>query len=215
MSAHPRRAVSLDALGTLVELEPPAPRLVSALAARGVEIAPADAERAFRAEITYYLEHHLEGRDARSLDDLRDRCAAVLEAELGVTGLRDPMLASLRFRAFDDAVPALTDLRARGLALVVVSNWDCSLPGVLEEAGLLGLVDGVVSSADAGAAKPDPRPFRRGLQLVGAPPAEALHVGDSPRNDVDGARAAGLQGLLLAREGGGAIRSLRELAYLI
>ncbi len=40
-------------------------------------------------------------------------------------------------------------------------------------------------------------------------------MGDSPRNDVDGARAAGLEGVLLAREGGGAIRSLRELAYLI
>jgi FMN phosphatase YigB (HAD superfamily) len=215
MSAHPRRAVSLDALGTLVELEPPAPRLVSALAERGVEITEKDAGRAFRAEISYYLEHHLQGRDARSLYDLRDRCAAVLEAELGVPGLRAPMLASLRFRAFGDAAPALADLRARELAVVVVSNWDCSLPGVLEEAGLLGLVDGVVSSAEAGAAKPDPRPFRRGLELVGASPAEALHVGDSPRNDVDGARAAGLEGLLLAREGGGAIRSLRELAYLI
>jgi putative hydrolase of the HAD superfamily len=215
MSAHPRRAVSLDALGTLVELEPPAPKLVSALAERGVDIASGDAERAFRAEISYYLDHHLEGRDARSLDELRDRCAAVLEAELGVPGLREPMLASLRFRAFCDATPVLAELRARGLALVVVSNWDCSLPGVLDEAGLLGLVDGVVSSAEAGAAKPDPRPFVRGLELVGASPSEALHVGDSPRNDVDGARAAGLEGVLLAREGGGAIRSLRELAYLI
>jgi putative hydrolase of the HAD superfamily len=215
MSAHPRRAVSLDALGTLVELEPPAPKLVAALGERGVEIAPEDAERAFRAEIAYYLEHHLEGRDARSLDDLRDRCAAVLEAELGVGGLREAMLASLRFRAFADAAPALGELRSRGLALVVVSNWDCSLPGVLEEAGLLGLVDGVVSSAEAGAAKPDPAPFRRGLELAGVAPAESLHVGDSQRNDVDGARAAGVEAVLLARDGGGGIRSLRELPYLI
>lgn len=202
-------------MGTLVELEPPAPKLVAALAERGVKIAPEDAERAFRAEIAYYLEHHLEGRDARSLDDLRDRCAAVLEAELGVGSLREAMLASLRFRAFPDAAPALAELRGRGLALVVVSNWDCSLPGVLDEAGLLGSVDGVVSSAEAGAAKPDPAPFRRGLDFAGAAPAEALHVGDSQRNDVDGARAAGVDAVLLAREGGGDIQSLRELAYLI
>ena len=98
---------------------------------------------------------------------------------------------------------------------MVVSNWDCSLPGVLEDAGLLGLVDAVVSSAEAGAAKPDPAPFRRGLELVGASPGECLHVGDSQRNDVDGARAAGVEAVLLARDGGGDIQSLRELPYLI
>jgi putative hydrolase of the HAD superfamily len=98
---------------------------------------------------------------------------------------------------------------------VVVSNWDCSLPGVLEDAGLLGLVDGVVSSAEAGAAKPDPAPFRRGLELVGARPEEALHVGDSPDKDVRGGLAAGVDAVLLAREGGGTIRSLEELIHLV
>jgi putative hydrolase of the HAD superfamily len=215
MSAHPRRAVSLDALGTLVELEPPAPRLVAELAGRGVEISREDAERAFGAEIAYYLDHHLEGRDPESLDALRDRCAAVLEHELALSGLREPMLASLRFRAFPDAAPALGELRARGLALVVVSNWDCSLADVLADAGLLELVDAVVSSAEAGAAKPDPAPFRRALELAGVAPGEALHVGDSAENDVAGARAVGIEGVLLARQGGGAIRSLGELTYLI
>ncbi len=98
---------------------------------------------------------------------------------------------------------------------MVVSNWDCSLSSVLGEAGLLELVDGVVSSAEAGAAKPDPAPFRRGLELVGARPAEALHVGDSQREDGEGARAAGMDAVLIAREGGGAIRSLAALPHLI
>ena len=174
-----------------------------------------EAERAFAAEIAYYLEHHLEGSDAAALDALRDRCAEVLGTSLGLSDVREPMLEALRFRAFPDAGPALEALRARGLSLVVVSNWDCSLPAVLEEAGLLGLVDGVVSSAEAGAAKPDPAPFRAGLELIGARPSEALHVGDSPEKDVAGARAAGMEAVLIAREGGGAIRSLDELAHLI
>jgi putative hydrolase of the HAD superfamily len=215
MSAHPRRAVSLDALGTLVELEPPAPRLVRALARRGVDIGVDAAERAFAAEIAYYVDHHLEGFDAASLGALRHRCAAVLGESLGLPDVREPMLESLRFRAFPDAAPALADLRSRGVALVVVSNWDCSLPGVLEEAGLLDLVDGVVSSAVVGAAKPDPAPIRRGLELVGADAASALHVGDSPDKDLPAARAAGARGLIIAREGGGDIRSLGELTHLL
>lgn len=215
MGAHPRTAVSLDALGTLVELEPPAPRLVRALALRGVEVGVDAAERAFAAEIAYYLDHHLEGGDPESLNALRDRCAEVLGASLGVADVREPMLEALHFRAFPDAAPALEALRSRGVARVVVSNWDCSLPSVLAEAGLLGLVDGVVSSAQAGAAKPDPAPFRAGLELVGARPSEALHVGDSEEKDVQGARAAGMEAVLISREGRGAIRSLAELPHLI
>ena len=209
----------LDALGTLVALEPPAPRLRAALAAEGLEVTLADARRAFAAEISYYLEHHLEGDDAAALEDLRDRCAAVLGSELGLepSRVRAAMLGALAFRAFDDAAPALAELRSRGLVLVVVSNWDCSLWEVLAAAGLDTLVDGIVSSAGAGAAKPDPAPFRRGLELAGVTADQALHVGDSPENDLAGARAAGVRGVLLTRQGGtppGAIRSLTELAHL-
>ena len=213
------RAVSLDALGTLVQLEPPAPRLRDALAAEGLEVTLAGAQRALTAEIAYYLEHHLEGHDAVALEDLRDRCAAVLGAELGLgpSRVRAPMLGALRFHAFEDAAPALAELRSRGLALVVVSNWDCSLRGALAGAGLDTLVDWVVPSAQARAAKPDPAPFLRALELVGVTAEQTLHVGDSPENDLGGARAAGMRGVLLARQGGGppgAIRSLAELAHL-
>ena len=64
--------VLLDALGTLVALEPPAPRLRRLLADEGYEVSEEQAAAGFAAEIGYYLEHHLEGRDNRSLDDLRD-----------------------------------------------------------------------------------------------------------------------------------------------
>ena len=222
MGAHPRRgvrAVLIDALGTLVHLEPPAPRLREALAAEGLEVTLADARRALAAEISFYLEHHLEGHDAAALEDLRDRCAAVLGTELGLepSRVRAPMLRALRFRAFEDAEPALAELRSRRVAVVVVSNWDCSLPEVLAAAGLATLFDGVVSSARAGAAKPSAAPFQRGLELAGVTADQALHVGDSPENDLAGARAAGVRGVLLTRQGGtppGAICSLAELAHL-
>ncbi|HLL87270.1 MAG TPA: HAD-IA family hydrolase [Thermoleophilaceae bacterium] len=200
------RAVLLDALGTLVALEPPAPRLRAELARRGYAVSAAAAEAAVRAEIAYYLEHHLEGRDERSLADLRDRCAAIVRRSVDVPGLdgataRAALLASLSFRAQPDAAPALRELRARGLRLVVASNWDCSLPEVLAEAGLAALVDGAVSSGAVGAAKPDPRVFEAALAFAGVGPGEAVHVGDSVTNDVAGARAAGVRPILLLRQG--------------
>jgi putative hydrolase of the HAD superfamily len=205
-------AVLLDGMGTLLRLVPPVPALAEAL-----RIDEATAERGFRAEVAYYLEHHLEGFDTERLGDLRRRCASVMAEAAGVdpAGARDALMRSLRFEAFDDAAPALSHLHSRGLKLVVVSNWDCSLPDVLERVGLLTLVDGVVASAVVGAAKPDARMFEAALAAAGCGAAEAVHVGDSVTNDVDGARAAGIRPVLLAREGGGDIHSLRELPALL
>jgi putative hydrolase of the HAD superfamily len=203
---EPIDAVLLDSFGTLVAMEPPAPRLRAALARAGVEVSEERAAAAFRAEIAYYLEHHVEGRDAASLDELRDRCAEVLRGALGIASLdlpaaRAAMLDSIRFRAYPDAAPALRELRARGLRLVVASNWDASLPQVLEQAGLAELVDGVVSSASAGAGKPDPRVFEAALGAAGCDAGRALHVGDSPAKDVAGATALGIRAVLLERGG--------------
>ena len=220
------RAILLDALGTLLRLEPPAPRLRRELRRlAGVEVDQETAERGFGAEIAYYLEHHLEGRDAASLEDLRARCAREMAAAMGLGELepavaRAVMLGSLEFTPFPDVVPALRELRGRGLRLVVASNWDCSLPEWLAAAGLAELVDATASSAVVGRAKPDPAVFEEALRLAGARPEEALHVGDSPENDVRGAGAAGVPAVLLVREGDPppgvtTIRSLAELPSLI
>ena len=206
------KAVLLDGMGTLLRLLPPAPALAQAL---GVD--PATAERAFRAEAGYYVLHHLEGSDPSSLGDLRRRCARVLAEAAGVDpdGALEALMGSLRFEAFGDAAPVLRELRARGLRLVVVSNWDCSLPEVLERVGLRELVDEVVASAVVGAAKPAAAIFDAGLAAARCAPAQAVHVGDSPANDVAGARAAGIRALLLDREGGGDLSSLEELPALL
>jgi putative hydrolase of the HAD superfamily len=217
--------VLFDALGTLVELQPPAPRLRARLAEAGFDVSEERAEAGIRAEIAYYLVHHLEGADRKSLEDLRDRCAEVLRQALDVDGLdhataRQALMGALEFRPYDDAIPALNELRDRGHGRLVVSNWDCALPDWLGPPGLLDLVDGVVTSAEVGAAKPDARVFRRALELAGVGPNHALHVGDSPDSDVRGARAAGIRAVLVQRDGEPPpglehVRSLRELAPLL
>jgi putative hydrolase of the HAD superfamily len=219
------RAVLLDALGTLVELRPPAPRLQRELARAGFEVSEERAAAGFGAEIGYYLTHHLDGRDRERLEGLRDRCAHALMGELGIAELdhataRGAMLAALEFAPYPDAAPALEELKAAGVKLVIASNWDCSLPDWLEPLGLLELVDEVVTSADVGAAKPDPALFLCALEQAGVPAAEAVHVGDSLDNDVAGARAAGVRPLLLVRQGEAPVgvevlRSLAELPSLI
>lgn len=224
MSGEPPRAVLLDALGTLLALDPPAPRLRTELAARcGLKLTAAQAEAAMRVEIAYYRAHHLEGRDAATLASLRARCAETLRGALGPAGrsipaaaLLDALLASLRFIPYPDARLALERLRVRGTRLVVVSNWDVSLHDVLAAGPLGALLDGVVTSAEAGVAKPAVEPFARALALAGVAPEQALHVGDTPALDLAGARAAGIPALLLVRTGPlpagvDAVRSLTEL----
>jgi putative hydrolase of the HAD superfamily len=202
------RAVFLDSLGTLVELEPPWVSLRERIPA---EVSDERLVAAVRAEMDYYREHAHEGRDPDSLADLRERCARLISRELEVEVSAGQLVESVRMSAYPDAVPALTALRGRGLRLVAVSNWDCSLGTVLARCGLVELLDGAISSAEAGAPKPDPAIFTAALELVGCAPAEALHVGDTREEDVVGARAAGIRALLLDRGGGGDISSLAEI----
>jgi putative hydrolase of the HAD superfamily len=203
------KAVFLDALGTLVELEPPWVGLRQAL---GDAVDDARLVPAVRAEMAYYKAHSHEGRDAESLADLRRRCAELLSRELGVKVDVGTLVDSIRFAPYPDAVPALEQLRADGRKLVCVSNWDCSLGEVLERCGLAAHLDGAVSSAEARARKPEPAIFEAALQFAGVGAQEAVHVGDTREEDVAGAEAAGIRALLLDREGGGDVASLEEVA---
>jgi putative hydrolase of the HAD superfamily len=214
--------VLLDALGTLVELERPWPYLVDELAARGVVVGEDAARAAMLAEMSYYRAHHDEAVDWQSLKDLRRRCAAVvqeqLQTSLPLDDVLDALLGAIRFRAYPEAPGVLARLRAGGARLAVVSNWDISLHDVLERTGLRPLVDAVVISAELRVAKPDPAIFRAALDRLGAPADGAVHVGDSLEHDVAGARAAGLDAVLVARNGAPApegVRVVRSLAELV
>jgi putative hydrolase of the HAD superfamily len=203
------RAISLDALGTLVALEPPVERLVELIGARhAIEVAPADARRALRAEMAHYRRNCIRAADAGSLAELRLECAALLAGELGgeCAALAPPellptLLDSLHFAAYPEVAGALARWRGRGWRLVVASNWDVSLHDVLDETGLRPLLDGVLTSAEAGVSKPSPAFFAAALALAGSEPGATIHVGDSLAEDVEGALAAGLDAAWLQRTG--------------
>ncbi len=188
-------AVTIDGYGTLLRLIDPVPALRAALAGRGVERSGEEVERAFRAEVAHYRPRAHEAHDAVSLAALRHDCAGVfldaLGSPLAAADFVDAFMGALAFGAVPGAAEAVEALRARGLRLGVVANWDCALPEQLEKLGLLDRFDTVVTSARAGVAKPDPAIFELALRELGVTADRALHVGDE-ECDEEGARAAGL-----------------------
>jgi putative hydrolase of the HAD superfamily len=189
-------AVTIDAYGTLVTLRDPVPSLQEALAARGVERGVGDVEEAFRAEVAYYVPRSHEGRDDATLALLRRDCARVfLEAagaDLAPEEFAPAFVEALVFEAVAGATDACRALAEAGLRLAVVSNWDVGLHDQLARLGLTAIIGEVVTSAEAGAPKPDPAVFRLALSRLGVTPGSAVHVGDAPA-DEEGARAAGVR----------------------
>ena len=119
---------------------------------------------------------------------------------------------------YDDVVPALETLREMGLALAVVSNWDSRLPEILEMLELASYFETIVVSHTEGVEKPDPRLFAIALERLGVPAQAAIHVGDRLDQDVDGARAAGVDALLIDRDDdddGIRISSLERVASIV
>lgn len=105
------------------------------------------------------------------------------------------------YRLFDDAAPCLRRLRGLGFRVGLVSNFDAWLHDVLDALGVRDLLDGIVVSGELGVVKPAPGIFHAGARSLGLSPGRCLHVGDSVRIDVEGARRAGLTPVLLDRRG--------------
>jgi len=121
---------------------------------------------------------------------------------------------SENFELYEDAEPVLARLRGAGLKLGLVSNTGRDLDAFVEHHRLE--VDAALASGAHGKTKPDPSIFLAVLDRLGVEPGQAAMVGDSIEDDVEGARALGMQAVLLDREGRcpdvvGRIESLAEL----
>lgn len=195
------RAVLFDAAGTLVSVVEPVGLTYARLAAPfGVTRAPEEIGRRFKAAMRAPWPGPRQRGDGRPFWRF-----VVAEA----TGSADPALFEAAYAHFARAeawrvnpgvVEALTALRAEGLKLAVLSNWDTRLPGTLDALGLAARVDRVLCSGALGVEKPHRAAFWVACGRLGVLPHEALHVGDDPDADAAGARAAGLHVALLGRE---------------
>ena len=134
--------------------------------------------------------------------------------------------ACQHFELYDDVPAVLRQLSESGLRVGLISNTHRCLASFQSHFELQGLISATVSSSDHGLMKPHPSIFSSALQLLGVAPAEAVMVGDSLRQDIEGALNVGMRAILLNRGDNAApavvgdhrvpvIRSLRELPDLV
>jgi len=105
------------------------------------------------------------------------------------------------WHVFPDVGQVLPQLKARGLALGVVSNWAWQLPELLDALDLGRHLAFVAASARIGYDKPHPGIFQWALDKAAVPPESVIHVGDHLDADVAGARGVGIEAVLLDRRG--------------
>ena len=222
------RAVLLDATGTLFDVARPLGDAYSELARKFGGELDADAMTAgFRTAFADTPPMAFPGRRGADLDRAeRGWWRAVVERVTRAAGgvpefdayfdrLFTHYASAPAWRVYPEVPEVLEALRERDLALAVVSNFDSRLPPLLDALGLGPFFDAVVCSGAVGAAKPDGAIFTHALAALGVEASEALHVGDSRVNDYDGARAAGVEALLVDRgtmaRGSGTIPDLRGI----
>jgi REG-2-like HAD superfamily hydrolase len=222
------RAVTFDVTHTLIHC----PRLgeiyADVLDRHGVRVAPEEAGRLVRLvwqELACVADpardrftSHSEGPAGwwkRFLERLCEHLDAPPPSRFAAAELFARFARADSWEVYPDVRDTLTTLRAQGLKLGVISNWDHRLPDLLKSLGLARLFDALVYSSDVGVEKPDPRIFESALRRLEIDPGRAgaaLHVGDGRLEDVEGAQAVGMRALHLTR--GRAAGDLRELASL-
>lgn len=196
------RALFVDAAGTLLRPREPVGMTYARHArALGHAADPFEVEARFRAALRA-------PRDGGQLGDGRRYWARVVQESVGV---EDPALFDRLYawyaepRAWWIDREALLELGAvarQGVRLGIVSNWDLRLRTLYERMALERLFPVLICSAEIGVEKPDPAIFRAACHAAGVRPCQAVHLGDDPVKDVEGAARAGLAALQYDAEEG-------------
>jgi putative hydrolase of the HAD superfamily len=152
-----------------------------------------------------HLEHSVDRETyvAWERQRLRRRALACGVGEDDVVALVEDLHTSSKtytLEAYGEVPGVLAELRRRGVVVAICSNWDWDIERAVAAAGLEGTTDVVVTSARAGARKPNPRIFRHTLEACGMEPAEVIFVGDTLYADVEGPIAYGMRAVHVWRD---------------
>ena len=203
--------VFFDVGGTLIHDDPPVPEVFANVARRrGHTVTVRDAEP-YMAEVNaFYQSEYLRDGDFWCVHEravqlwldmysmLAERCG--ISSDTGLPqAVYDEYLLAKNWSTFPDVEACLKGLKRRGFRLAVVSNWDATLEELFRRMGLLPYFDEIIASATVGCRKPSKAIFDIALERMEADASQAVHVGDLPEADGDGAFGAGIRPVIIDR----------------
>ncbi|MDD5288852.1 MAG: HAD family hydrolase [Dehalococcoidales bacterium] len=231
------KAVFFDWFNTLACYYPPREELESqALKELGFDVSPkAISPGLYLADKNFYEENArlpIRERNKEAQMKVYTGFQWIILKEAGIAPTDDLVLklmtrmlqlnASMKFVLFDDVRTTLKAIKQKNLKVGLLTNLQSEVNSMCRELGIADYLDFTVTSAEVGADKPQPPIFLKALELAQAKASEAMHIGDQYQNDVQGARAVGIQPVLLDRADYYAeitdcprIRSLTEVVKLI
>jgi len=115
------------------------------------------------------------------------------------------------WKIFKETISTLETLKASGIGVGLISNWDTTARDVLSKTGILPLLDEVIISSEIGIEKPDERIFLHALDRIHVPAEECLYVGDNYYDDVLGSQKVGMDSLLINPFGKQGIEELPDI----
>lgn len=221
------KAVFFDAAGTLVRCEPSVGTIYARVTERfGASVAERDFVSAF-ADLWSRHTAAARLRGPRTSEEVErawwraftgevaSRVGLAVDVDAWFEALWEEFARPEVWALYPEVEETLTRIRAGGACIGVLTNWDARCLRIFEGLGLTRLVDFVLVSSLVGVRKPGLGIFAEALRRARVGAAEALHVGDSFADDYEGARAAGLEAVLLVRSGAApsdGVRWARDLA---
>ena len=188
------QAVTFDVGGTLIEPWPSVGHVYADVAAsHGYQFKPDELNVRFRT--AWKAKQNFQHSRA-DWQGLVRATFGTPECEKFFPELYERFASAKVWRVFDDVRPALLRLKEQGIKLGVISNWDERLRPLLDQLNLTSFFDAIAISCEVGQCKPSSEIFHEALRQIGFPGAEVLHVGDNQIEDVEGAKAAGLQAVI-------------------
>ena len=206
------KAVFFDVGQTLLHADPPVPEVFANVARRmGYNVTVRDVEPCMDDVNAFYQSEYLRDGDfwcvhERAVQlwlDMYTMMADYCGIHEGVPELAqavyDEYLLPQNWSTFPDVEACLKGLKRRGFRLGVISNWDATLEQLFRRLGLLPYFDEIIASAAVGCRKPSKAIFEIAVERMGVSPEEAIHVGDLPEADGQGAQGAGLRPIIIDR----------------
>jgi putative hydrolase of the HAD superfamily len=208
------KAVFFDVGNTLLFADPSVPEVFARVARRyGHKITVRDVEPCMADVDAYYQSEYMRDGDfwcvqARAVQIwldmyamMADFCGISRDVPELTQAVYDEYLDPACWSTFPDVEACLKGLKRRGFSLGIVSNWGATLEQLVRGLGLLPYFDDVVASAAVGCRKPSGAIFEIALERMGVDASDAVHVGDLPEADGEGAAAAGIRPIIIDRKG--------------